>query len=335
LIGIGFLGALFLLPIGQTAVAQVANSGAFAQSDIKPSDIKLAQTQVPIPRQAATQEQMSEKAIAVPQEAPPPPPFPTLTRRVARPPAADAPRKITVQKNVPSIDSASTPSGLAKPDTSTTPDRSTLATPRNADQTKEPDLRVANHRGFWEHVSPSRADSRPGRLHEAMATLALMDDVPRPRLQTMQDIAVAHGVAILASTVGTRVSPALVLALIAVESAGRQNAVSRVGAEGLMQLMPATADRFGVRDSFDPMQNIGGGVAYLDWLMDKFDGDPILVLASYNAGEGAVSKHDGVPPYSETRDYVPKVLAAFEVARALCTRTPEMVSDGCVFVTMN
>jgi soluble lytic murein transglycosylase-like protein len=98
-----------------------------------------------------------------------------------------------------------------------------------------------------------------------------------------------------------------------------------------MQLIPATAERFGVKDSTDPVQNIKGGVAYLSWLMKEFDGDPILALAGYNAGEGAVRKHNGVPPYAETRSYIPKILAAWRVARTMCLTEPELVSDGCVF----
>jgi len=86
-----------------------------------------------------------------------------------------------------------------------------------------------------------------------------------------------------------------------------------------------------VTDSMDPAQNIKGGVAYLDWLLKEFNGDPMLALAGYNAGENAVKKHGGVPPYSETRDYVPKVLAAYAVARALCKTPPMLISDGCVF----
>lgn len=69
--------------------------------------------------------------------------------------------------------------------------------------------------------------------------------------------------------------------------------------------------------------------------MGEFDRDPILVLAGYNAGEGSVRKHAGVPPFAETRDYVPKVLAAFQVAQGLCLTPPELISDGCVFAAMN
>ena len=189
---------------------------------------------------------------------------------------------------------------------------------------------------FWERVSPAVDKSGPGRLEVAMTTLATASTrVPAPRMQQMQEIARANGIDILRSTIGTQVSPALVLAVISVESAGRSDAVSGAGAQGLMQLMPDTAARFGVKDSFAAPQNIAGGVKYLDWLMGEFDRDPILVLAGYNAGEGTVRKHAGVPPFAETRDYVPKVLAAFQVAKGLCQTPPELISDGCVFVAMN
>ncbi len=190
---------------------------------------------------------------------------------------------------------------------------------------------------FWDAISPKLEDSGPGRLEPALAAMA---DAPGgainpPRLQTLQDIARVHGQDILRATIDTRVSPALALAVIAVESAGRGDAVSGAGAQGLMQLMPATAARFGVDDSLVTAENIRGGVAYLDWLMGHFDGDPILVLAGYNAGEGSVRDNFGVPPFAETRAYVPKVLAAWAVARGLCQTPPELVSDGCVFAVNN
>lgn len=103
------------------------------------------------------------------------------------------------------------------------------------------------------------------------------------------------------------VDEAIVRAVIHAESAFRPGAVSRVGAQGLMQLMPATARRFGVTDSFDPRQNIRGGTQYLAWLLRRFNGDLTLAAAGYNAGEGAVDRHKGVPPYRETRHYVQRV----------------------------
>ena len=186
---------------------------------------------------------------------------------------------------------------------------------------------------YWQAVSPTLGDS-DGRFTKAVAMLSQGPNgqsVAAPRLQSLQDIARAHGGDILGATIGTRVSPALVLAVIGIESAGRADAVSSAGAQGLMQLIPDTAKRFGVSDVTDPVQNIKGGVAYLDWLMGEFDGDPVMVLAGYNAGEGAVRSNGGVPPFDETRAYVPKVLAAWAVARGLCLTPPELVSDGCVF----
>ncbi|WP_170351443.1 MULTISPECIES: lytic transglycosylase domain-containing protein [Ruegeria] len=193
---------------------------------------------------------------------------------------------------------------------------------------------VGSYKAFWDKISPALAEAGAWRLDAAINALAATN-VASPRLQTLQNIAQQQGIEILRSTVGTNVSPALVLAVISVESAGRENAVSSAGAQGLMQLMPATAKRFGVKDSLQPSQNISGGVKYLNWLMEEFGNDPILVLAGYNAGEGAVRKHSGVPPYAETRDYVPKVLAAFQIAKALCSTPPELISDGCVFQTLN
>ncbi|MGA1857374.1 transglycosylase SLT domain-containing protein [Azospirillum sp. 11R-A] len=100
------------------------------------------------------------------------------------------------------------------------------------------------------------------------------------------------------------IDPALVVAVIQAESAFRTDAVSPKDAAGLMQLIPDTADRFGVGDVFDPKQNITGGVKYLRWLLAYFQGDVTLALAGYNAGEGAVDRYKGVPPYDETRNYV-------------------------------
>lgn len=191
----------------------------------------------------------------------------------------------------------------------------------------------AKYGWFWETV-PVQQDQASGRFTLALATLSQGPggaQVAAPRMQQMQEIASAYGTEILKATIGTEVSPALVLAVIGIESAGQKNAVSSAGAQGLMQLIPATAARFGVSDSTDPAQNIKGGVAYLDWLMKEFNRDPLMVIAAYNAGEGAVAANSGVPPYAETRDYVPKVLAAWQVAQGLCASPPELVTDPCVF----
>jgi soluble lytic murein transglycosylase-like protein len=186
---------------------------------------------------------------------------------------------------------------------------------------------------YWNTVPVAR-EAVDGRFQLALAALNNGPGgktVVAPRLQSMQNMAEKYGTEILRATIGTNVSPALVLAVMGIESMGNPEAVSSAGATGLMQLIPATAARFGVSDATDPGQNIKGGVAYLNFLMNSFNRDAVLVLAAYNAGEGAVAANDGVPPYAETRDYVPKVLAAWTVAQGLCMSPPELVSDPCVF----
>ncbi len=103
----------------------------------------------------------------------------------------------------------------------------------------------------------------------------------------------------------------LVKAVIQVESNYNHNAVSRKGAMGLMQLMPGTANRYGVKKAFDPQENVEGGVRYLKDLLELFGSDLKLALAAYNAGEGAVQRYNGIPNYVETQNYVRKVLALY------------------------
>jgi soluble lytic murein transglycosylase-like protein len=118
----------------------------------------------------------------------------------------------------------------------------------------------------------------------------------------------------------------LVRAVIKVESDYDARAVSPVGAQGLMQLMPETALRMQVRDSFDPRENIFGGTRYLRVLANVFNGDLQLTIAGYNAGEGAVARHGGIPPYEETQNYVVQVLSYYRKYR---TRKDVVVaSDG-------
>ena len=238
-----------------------------------------------------------------------PQPFPEFTFKRVAVPKPDTTQRITVQIE-PQI---SLPAAAESPEASPIDDTGN------------------SFAWYWDAISPKISATSPGRLAAAVLQLGKGPGVPAPRLQALKEIAEIHGLEILKATIGTKVSPALVLAVIGIESSGRNNAVSIAGARGLMQLMPDTAVRFGVKDVTDPIQNVRGGVAYLDWLMKEFDGDPILVLASYNAGENAVRKHAGVPPFNETRAYVPKVLAAWSVARGLCLTPPELVSDGCVF----
>jgi hypothetical protein len=134
---------------------------------------------------------------------------------------------------------------------------------------------------------------------------------------------VPYGELIWAAAERHRVNPDLIAAVVRAESAFNRTAVSYKGARGLMQLMPATADRFGVRrdELFDAERNIEAGVRYLSWLIDRFPDQPEHVLAAYNAGENAVSRYGGVPPYRETKGYVTKIMGW------LAADTPAVVAN--------
>ncbi len=119
---------------------------------------------------------------------------------------------------------------------------------------------------------------------------------------------------IVESSLRYGIDPLLIYAQMHQESSFNRRAISPKGARGLMQLMPATAKRFGVTDIFDPKQNIEGGVKYMRWLLDTFNQDLSLALAGYNAGEGAVMKYGWqIPPYSETREYVRRILTRYRL----------------------
>jgi soluble lytic murein transglycosylase len=137
------------------------------------------------------------------------------------------------------------------------------------------------------------------------------------------------------------VDPALVKARIRTESNFNRHAVSRKGAQGLMQLMPGTAGRYAVGNAFDPAENIRGGVRYLRFLQDRFPGRLHLAVAAYNAGENAVLRYQGIPPYAETRQYVARVLgfygrsdetgAASGRASTGTEHTPQAAATGKVY----
>jgi len=114
--------------------------------------------------------------------------------------------------------------------------------------------------------------------------------------QAVRQIAAEHGL-----------SRDLVNSVIKVESNYNSRAISSKGARGLMQLVPSTALRFGVKDVFNPVQNVDGGVRYLKYLLERYSGNYPLALAAYNAGEGAVARYGGVPPYRETQTYLVEV----------------------------
>jgi soluble lytic murein transglycosylase-like protein len=143
------------------------------------------------------------------------------------------------------------------------------------------------------------------------APVAAVVAAPAPAIAPPADLRVAQFKPLIQQIAQeTSMSPSLLHAVIAVESGYDAKAVSRKGAQGLMQLMPQTAQRFGVRNAMDPAQNVRGGALYLKWLLDYFDGDLRLALAGYNAGENVVVRAGyKVPAIKETLEYVPKVLA--------------------------
>jgi soluble lytic murein transglycosylase-like protein len=122
---------------------------------------------------------------------------------------------------------------------------------------------------------------------------------------------------------GTRhnIDADLLASVVQAESGGNARAVSRVGAAGLMQLMPGTAAGLGVRDRFAPEENIGGGTAYLDALLTRYHDDIALAVAAYNAGPAAVDRYHGIPPYAETRAYVARVIREFNRRKRAAVRT--------------
>ena len=139
--------------------------------------------------------------------------------------------------------------------------------------------------------------------------------------------------AIDAAAAKHHVDPNLVRSIIKVESNFNPRAVSRKGAMGLMQLMPATARDLNVRNPFDVEQNVDGGVRHFKELLDNFNGDVSMSLAAYNAGAGAVSRHGGVPPYAETRDYVKRITSLYGQEASVHAVTPvaihtERATDG-------
>ncbi len=161
-----------------------------------------------------------------------------------------------------------------------------------------------------------RSDARTGRLVRSVARpTGWKPQSPSPQIELPPESAeIPVAFAKLVDEIAARhaVDRDLVHSVISVESNYNPLAISSKGALGLMQLVPATARRFGVADAFNPSQNVEGGVRYLKYLLDLYNGDHRLALAAYNAGEGTVERFGGVPPFAETRSYVSRVGKALE-----------------------
>jgi hypothetical protein len=169
----------------------------------------------------------------------------------------------------------------------------------------------ASGRRFWVNAEPvvtTKITPRPRSAVYMPSELSLTGRTERPAVSIDRD-----GIERMVHEAADRhnVDPALVRAVIETESNWNPSAVSRKGAVGLMQLMPTTAQRFGVRDFYTPQQNVEAGVTYLKTLLERYDGNLDLALAAYNAGEGAVDRAHGIPRFRETRDYVQKVQNAY------------------------
>jgi hypothetical protein len=151
------------------------------------------------------------------------------------------------------------------------------------------------------HLTNAPTDPRyrglPGSSGSATGWLRMSETSRGQYATEIREISSRHGV-----------DPTLVESVIRAESAFNPTAVSRTGARGLMQLMPKTAVALGVRDSFNPRENIEGGVRHLRYLLDRYPGNVALAVAAYNAGEAAVDAHRGIPPFTETQQYVQRVL---------------------------
>lgn len=166
--------------------------------------------------------------------------------------------------------------------------------------------------GFTDSQGVTHYSNVPADDRFRLVLAAPQQDEP-PRAPPALERSATYTHIIKGAAAANRLEPALVRAVIVAESGGDPLAVSKRGARGLMQLMPETARRYGVRDSFDPEQNIRGGSQYLRDLKQRYPNDLQLVLAAYNAGPEAVDRQGGrIPPYKETLEYVPRVLQIYQ-----------------------
>ena len=173
-------------------------------------------------------------------------------------------------------------------------------------------LRIQEIRQHFSFVNPVRY-LPSNQLNPSQNFARVMEEVQDNKgTEIRQDLPSKIEEIIITSSKKEALDPALVKALIQVESGFNPRAYSPKGAQGLMQLMPETARALGVSNPFDIQENIAGGVRYLKGLIERVKGDISLALAAYNAGAGAVERYGGIPPYPETQKFVPKVLRLWE-----------------------
>ncbi len=182
--------------------------------------------------------------------------------------------------------------------------------------------------GLWLGASQASAEVRVRVGENGRKVITNEDSAQRsrrlsPKLLPIPDVSLEP--LIHRHSTAQQLDPKLVQALIQVESGYNHRALSRKGAMGLMQLMPATANQLGVNDPYDPDQNVRGGTTYLRRMIDRFQGRLEWAVAAYNAGPGAVERYRGIPPYRETRNYVQRVLSLFQGGNL---RLPVLAGSG-------
>lgn len=164
---------------------------------------------------------------------------------------------------------------------------------------------------WYTNVTPASQDSAQFTLIEIRGRAPATSSCRGMNSRKLEHRAVSFNSTIERMAQQFRIDPKLVKAVVRNESCFDKMALSRAGAQGLMQLMPATAESLGVNDPFDPVQNIRGGTRYLSELIEKYNNNLALALSAYNAGPGSVAKYKGVPPYPETQRYIERVMKTY------------------------